>query len=86
MRFSVYIVLGLLLCACTADDSFTIKGNDEVPDTFTALVWTRSFGGSGDESPRSIINTNDGGYAILGLTNSTDGDLDGKALAVNDYW
>ena len=59
------------------------------PDPVAAtgnIEWTRSFGGSGEDTPRSVIATSDGGLAILGFSNSTDGDLAGKAMAVNDYW
>ena len=69
-----------------SDDSFTIEGNNEVPDDLQNVDWALNFGGTGDDSPRSIIQTNDGGFAILGITNSTDGDLSFKTLSVNDYW
>ena len=67
-----------------SDDSFTIEGNNEVPDDLQNVDWALNFGGTGDDSPRSIIQTNDGGFAILGITNSTDGDLSFKTLSVND--
>ncbi len=44
------------------------------------------FGGSGEETAQAIVATSDGGYAVLGFSNSMDGDLAGKALPVNDYW
>lgn len=75
----------LCLLSCT-DDAFTIEGNNTVPDDFQNVEWSVNFGGTGDDSARSIIQTADGGYAILGMTNSTDGDLAFKNLAVNDYW
>jgi len=87
MKSASYIGLVILLVSCAGgDDGFTIVGNDEVPQSFADVVWAKNFGGSGDESPRSIITTNDGGYAVFGLTNSTDGDLADKQIAVNDYW
>lgn len=48
--------------------------------------WTKNFGGSGEDTAQAVINTTDGGYAILGFSNSTDGDIIDKATAVNDYW
>ncbi len=54
---------------------------------FTGEVdWIKNFGGSGDETFQAVIATLDGGYAMLGYSNSIDGDLIGKTSAVNDYW
>ena len=50
------------------------------------VVWAKTFGGSSDESARSLINTSDGGFAVFGFTSSTDGDVLGKTSAENDYW
>lgn len=82
----IIVLIGLLFSFSCSDDSFKVEGNNEVPDDFQNVAWTLSFGGAGDDSARSLIQTNDGGYAILGMTNSTDGDLALKALPVNDYW
>lgn len=68
--------------------------DDEVNTFFEApsaeinysLDWVQTFGGSGEETAQSVIPTNDGGFAVLGYTNSIDGDLTGKSLPVNDYW
>jgi len=41
------------------------------------LVWTKTFGGSDYDDARSIIQTDDGGYAVTGFTVSEDtGDKD----------
>ncbi len=50
------------------------------------LEWVKSYGGSGSDTAQSLINTSDGGFAVLGYTNSADGDVAGKTTAVNDYW
>lgn len=50
------------------------------------LEWAKSFGGSGEDTAQSVITTADGGYAVLGFSNSNDGDLSGKTTSVNDYW
>ena len=77
-------VILLTFWSCSDSD----EGIDETqPISFTGeLEWVRSFGGSGEETAQSIIQTSDGGYAVLGYTNSTDGDLVEKVLNVNDYW
>ncbi len=72
-----------LLSACSRD-----AGEPPAPGAGQTgeIQWAKSFGGSGAETARSIIATRDGGLAILGFSESTDGDLLGKAIAVNDYW
>lgn len=85
MKRVSYFLLVILGVSCS-EDSSKIEGNDPIPSTLQNVVWTKNFGGSGDDSARSIIQTNDGGFAILGMSNSTDGDLSFKNLAVNDYW
>jgi len=42
------------------------------------------FGGSEEDIAHAIISTQDGGFAILGNTKSTDGNLDNKTLPVSD--
>ncbi|NKI31115.1 hypothetical protein [Croceivirga thetidis] len=78
-------LVGLLAISCI-DDSYTVEGVDSTPSDFTNVIWIKNFAGSGDDSPRSIIETKDGGFAVFGFTNSTDGDLSEKSLIVNDYW
>ncbi|SHH07268.1 hypothetical protein [Flagellimonas flava] len=74
----------LLTVACTSDDSQTPP---LVQKTFLGeLDWVKNFGGSGEDTAQSVIQTTDGGYAVLGFSNSMDGDLSGKTTDVNDYW
>ncbi|OZV70957.1 hypothetical protein [Winogradskyella aurantia] len=49
------------------------------------LEWQNTYGGSLDERGRDIIQTYDGGYAILGFSFSNDGDLTENA-GLQDYW
>jgi hypothetical protein len=35
-----------------------------------ALMWSRTYGGTGDDKARSLVVTSDGGYAIAGFTDS----------------
>ncbi|AUC16969.1 hypothetical protein BTO06_18245 [Tenacibaculum sp. SZ-18] len=44
-----------------------------------------TFGGNGNDIGTSITSTNDGGYAILGYTNSTDGDITTKTTDDFDF-
>jgi hypothetical protein len=50
------------------------------------IVWQKSLGGSGTDYPYSIQQTNDGGYIIIGASNSNDGDIIGKKYKNTDCW
>lgn len=76
----IFIFTGLFSCSEDAMDlteQYMFLGEVE---------WIKNFGGTGEETAQSIISTSDGGYAILGYTNSMDGELAGKTTEVNDYW
>ena len=47
--------------------------------------WQKNYGGSNDDIGQCIIATNDGGYAILGSSKSSDGDASSNA-GYNDFW
>ncbi len=49
------------------------------------IEWNKAYGGSGDDFAYCIIQTNDGGYAIAGSTNSFDskGDFDFLLIKTN---
>ena len=49
------------------------------------LQWKKTFGGSDDDRGADIITTNDGGFAILGYSTSSDIDVPGNAGA-KDFW
>jgi gliding motility-associated-like protein len=50
------------------------------------IQWERSFGGTGYESARDIVQTADGGYMVLGETNSTDGGVVAGYGGTKDIW
>jgi hypothetical protein len=85
MRNVCLLFLSFLLFSCAKEE-----GNNGVIETETNFLgeveWIKTLGGSGAETGQSIIKTLDGGYAVLGFTNSTDGDVQGKSSSVNDYW
>lgn len=86
MKKSLYIITLFFVFACTKDAE-VVNGIDIPKTSFLGEVdWMKNFGGSGEDTARAIVATADGGYAVLGFSNSTDGDLDGKTIAVNDYW
>ena len=50
-----------------------------------SIQWSKTYGGSDDERGTDIINTADGGYAMVGYTRSNDGDITENA-GFYDYW
>ncbi len=50
------------------------------------LQWQQSYGGTGYESARDIVQTSDGGYMVLGETNSTDGGVIAGYGGTKDIW
>ena len=76
----------LLLTSCTKDFEVARLNNETEVSFLGELEFIRTYGGSGEDTPQAIIGTSDGGFAVLGFSNSKDGDLEGKNLAVNDYW
>lgn len=50
------------------------------------IQWEKSFGGTGYESARDLAQTADGGYIVLGETNSTDGGVVPGFGGTKDIW
>lgn len=50
------------------------------------IQWEKSFGGTGYESARDVVQTSDGGYMVLGETNSTDGGVVAGYGGTKDIW
>lgn len=50
------------------------------------IQWEKSVGGTGYESARDLVQTSDGGYLVLGETNSTDGGVIAGYGGTKDIW
>ena len=70
-----YIVAGSTASKGAGSLNFWILKLDEKGD----LIWDRTFGGRGSEMSRSIIQTNDGGYAVAGYTST-------KGFGLSSFW
>jgi hypothetical protein len=55
------------------NDFWVVKLN-----VFGDLIWQKSLGGSNDDYGRSIFQTDDNGYVMVGRTQSNDGDVIGN--------
>ncbi|SKB52132.1 hypothetical protein [Maribacter arcticus] len=85
MRKVFLLVLACFIFSCAKEEAEIAF--DSLNTEFKGeLDFIKNFGGSGNESTQAIIKTTDGGFAILGYTGSTNGDISTKAKEENDYW
>ena len=84
LRIAYTLLFGYLLNLYAGCSS----GNENAPlnTSQPSLEFLKTFGGSKNESAQSITKTFDGGYAILGFTQSMDGDILNKSNDTYDYW
>ena len=54
-------------------------------DAAAELEWTKTYGGSGDDRGHSLIQMDDGGYTLLGYSQSADG-LGSNNEGQHDNW
>ena len=84
-RMSLIKYLSVIVCVI-----FSCSSNDDEnssPDITNGTIdFAITLGGSLNDSAQSVINTTDGGYAILGFTQSIDGDVSDKQNENFDYW
>lgn len=50
------------------------------------IEFIKSYGGSKNESAKTVVKTPDNGYAVFGYTQSDDGDVTNKQNGLFDYW
>ena len=96
---------GYLLAGNTWSDDREVSGNHGGFDAWLVKIdsigkveWKQCYGGTKDEVPYGVIETNDGGYAFVGSTNSYDGDVSGlhgncyydaaqnDSVCTTDFW
>lgn len=89
MHFNTYNCSSLLICLITSIIVFNCsEDNDpERVDNFNLEIDSiLTLGGTKNEGAQSVIQTQDGGYAVIGHTQSMDGDVEGKSNESYDYW
>jgi len=73
--------IALLFLNCSKKDN----DSKDMLDTI-AIDFTKTLGGTKNESAQAVVKTSDGGYAILGYAQSMDGDVTNKLNESFDYW
>src|SRR5690606_14399622 len=79
--FLKLLLPALVIWSCSNDDGSS--GGDNFQNE---IDFTQTLGGSKNDDAKAIINTLDGGYAILGSTQSMDGDITDKNNESYDFW
>lgn len=75
-----YLFLFSILYSCSSDNDLS------TPKKHTVDI-VKTFGGTRNESAQSVVATNDGGYLVLGFTQSIDGDVSTTKTSIQyDYW
>jgi hypothetical protein len=75
------IVILTLFIYCSKDD---LTENPSINSN--TIEFTKTFGGSKNDCLQSVVKTSDGGYAILGYTQSNDFDITTKTNESFDFW
>jgi hypothetical protein len=78
IKLYFFIVFAFLLC-CESDDSISTNQIVSIHEIST-------LGGTKNESGQSVVATSDGGFAVLGYSQSMDGDLLNKSNISYDFW
>ena len=83
MKNTLYLLFLILFLSCSKDDGISNPGNNNI---LGELDFTQTLGGSKNEVAHSIVKTSDDGYAVLGYTQSNDGDVINKNNQSFDFW
>ncbi|MCY7411236.1 MAG: T9SS type A sorting domain-containing protein [Chitinophagales bacterium] len=86
-----YLLAGSSLSDSSGDKTSATKGADDYwvvrIDKEGALLWEKSFGGTGNEYIYAITNSNDGGFVVGGISNSNNnGDKLEESMGGFDLW
>lgn len=79
----IYLLVIVTALSCKNDDDNITLNN---PSAIGILESVNTFGGSKNDSAQEVVSTSDGGYAVLGFTQSMDGDILDKQNESFDFW
>lgn len=83
----VVLLLAALITSCADDDAPSPENAGANLDEFLGEIdYIKTFGGSQNDNIVSVVQANDGGYVLMGSTESTDGDITGKSSSDVDFW
>ncbi len=80
-----FCLLVLFLSACNPSDD-TDQNDAPSLEFENKLDLAKTFGGSQQDDALSVVETPDANIAILGFTQSNDGDVENKLSTDSDYW
>lgn len=94
--------VGYVFCGDASSIDFDVSGNHGLQDVWVVaidsvgtLLWQSSLGGTRSDYGRGMVMTSTGGYAAVGYTSSTDGDVldihqtlsqKDSGIAASDVW
>ncbi|PQB03063.1 hypothetical protein BST83_17155 [Polaribacter filamentus] len=83
MKKTCYIIVLFFLCNCSKDK---VETNPDVFINSGQISNVKTFGGSKNDALNSIVKTTDGGYVVLGYTQSNDFETNSKSDESFDFW
>lgn len=81
-KYLLFLTILIALSCSNSDKNI----NSSIPISEGVFELVQTFGGSKNDVAKSIISTLDGGFAVLGYTQSIDGDVTGKINEDYDFW
>ena len=88
-NISIIFIVNLCLLSCSKDNN-PVQPNIVPPvvspNAIGTLEFAKNYGGSRNESGKAVVKTADGGFAILGFTQSSDGDITDKTDSNFSFW
>lgn len=90
LHIKFIVIIAILLSCDSSDNGSSIDNNDNNEEPNFAFQNTletlKTFGGSQEDDAISVVETQDGNIAVLGFTQSNDGDVTEKTTTDSDYW
>ena len=89
---SILFIAMFSFISCSSDDTKSVDEENIVEEEDTepvfdlSIEWTKTFGGSNEDSALSVVEATDGGYVVAGYTQRTDGDITTKTATDSDFW